>query len=940
MNVPQRHFESPEPIEARVLHNLLTSEGTVLVTPNRRLAGYYKARFDNAQRDAGLGAWPSPDILPWSTFIERVWRGSVDAPNAPTLLSPLQAQLVWERIIRNSPGAAMLNPGQTARQAMEAWTTVCAWQLLPAMRSMPVSEDVGLFLDWVNQFVRVCREEGYVDMARLAEVWTQSLVPGQAGVPSRLLVAGFDIVTPQQARVLRKLAETGVAAEVMAALGVNTDAPAPVPPHKHRLVFQTDDEEILACAAWARRRIEGAAGSRIAIVVPDLRRKRGRFARALNDVLRPGERVGRFDTAANAGGLFNISLGQPLGEFGLVSDAMEIIELSLGRQVPFTQLSGLLRSPFTRGGAREMTARAGLDAVLRKYAPGRLTLQALRQLLQRVPAVEKAARATPEWMTIIADRGDAFPRRQTPPDWSRLFGSTLSQWGFPGEAPLDSLQHQVFAKFRESLEGLAGLQGVQAKMRADEALLQLRRIVTDTVFQAEDVTEGGAPIQVLGVLESGGQYFDAIWVCGLSDDTWPQPAKPTPFIPAGLQRAAGVPDGSAAASLALDQRITHSWVGSAPEVIFSHALREGDGRGEQARRASRLAVALVREVSDAAEMVAQQVPLARAMRTEAGLEEISEPVLGRLPPGTRVRGGARLLADQAACPFRAVVRHRIGAPPLEVPTEGLDAAERGNLLHRVLFLLWREIKGSTGLAALGADALSEMTLAAAERAVGEARAAGAAALSGRFADAERTRLARLALLWLEYERERGAFDVVQSEAPRRVDFSGVRLDLRLDRIDRLADGTHALIDYKTGSAALSGWLGARPDDPQLPLYFLTWDDPVAALAYARVRRGIRSRDFGFEGVSAVEGILPDVVPIEARTRLRNQGYTSWDVLTAQWEVSLAGLVNEFVDGSAQVDPKYGTTTCARCDLQAVCRIAETGTQSTPAAATEEVEPDD
>jgi hypothetical protein len=160
-----------------------------------------------------------------------------------------------------------------------------------------------------------------------------------------------------------------------------------------------------------------------------------------------------------------------------------------------------------------------------------------------------------------------------------------------------------------------------------------------------------------------------------------------------------------------------------------------------------------------------------------------------------------------------------------------------------------------------------------------------------------------------------------------VAFSGIRLDLRLDRVDRFADGTHALIDYKTGEAKVGGWLGERPDDPQLPLYFLIEDVPVSTLAYARVRRGVRGREFGFEGVSALEGMMPDVFPIETRARLRSQGYAFWDVLTAEWETSLAGLVEGLMVGSAPVDPKYGGVTCARCDLQGVCRIAERGVQT-------------
>ena len=174
--------------------------------------------------------------------------------------------------------------------------------------------------------------------------------------------------------------------------------------------------------------------------------------------------------------------------------------------------------------------------------------------------------------------------------------------------------------------------------------------------------------------------------------------------------------------------------------------------------------------------------------------------------------------------------------------------------------------------------------------------------------------------WREYERERLPFAVVEREVQRRVELGGLAMELRLDRLDRLADGAHALIDYKTGVARFSSWLGERPDEPQLPMYYRTANEQISALAFARVRLGERGKTFGFEGVSVVEGLLPDVLPVEARRS--KHSYASWDVLTQEWEVSLAALATGFVCGDATVDPKHGGLTCRQCDLQSVCRIAE------------------
>ena len=75
------------------------------------------------------------------------------------------------------------------------------------------------------------------------------------------------------------------------------------------------------------------------------------------------------------------------------------------------------------------------------------------------------------------------------------------------------------------------------------------------------------------------------------------------------------------------------------------------------------------------------------------MEDGQAPALATKTP----KGGTRILADQAACPFRAFARHRLAAEALEEPVEGLDARARGLLLHTLMKELWTELKGSAGL---------------------------------------------------------------------------------------------------------------------------------------------------------------------------------------------------------------------------------------------------
>lgn len=882
-----------------------------VVTPNARLSRELAREFDQGQIDKGLKVWETADILPLGSFAERLYEDALYsdlAAELPLLLTPAQEQALWEAQIRASEwGAALLALPQAAADCRRAWELVNAWRIDGALGSFPGNEDAKAFAEWSREYAKRCAVEKHTDAARLADVVAPLLKEAALRKPKLLVLYAFDAVTPQAQEFVDACEKQGIE--------VRSCAPQERSGKAQRVAFRSAREELEAAAQWARARLEAGAQSeatakagaavggdaggqvegrpkRIGIVVPELGQRRKEVVRMFARTLQPAHNLPGEERKPLP---FNVSIGAPLAEYPLVRAALSILELAAG-EIPFEQASRLVRSPFLEAADAEMAKRACLDADLRQVAPARVTLGKLIGLVEGAPVLRQRF----ETLFSLArggtaentQRGGAGERsaggvsgERSPHEWGRLFTDILAAMGFPGERGLDSDEFQARAKFNETLAEFAKLERVAPKMSVGRALGELRRLCADTLFQPESPD---APIQVLGVLESAGLEFDALWVSGLTDDVWPMHARPNPFIPPALQRKAAIPEASAEATLERCRRITNGWLAAAEEVIVSHPVREDD----RELLPSPLVLGVPLGPLEVTPYPRYRDLIFAARRIET-VADGQAPVLATKTP----KGGTRILADQAACPFRAFARHRLAAEALEEPVEGLDARARGLLLHTLMKELWSELKGSAGLAGDVGPAIEK----AAKRAVAEAK------LEDPFASLERKRLAKLAWEWLEVERGRAPFTVAAMEEKRKLKVAGLELNGRIDRMDALESGGHALIDYKTGKPTPNDWMDERPNDPQLPLYAVNAKEPIAAVAFAKLRTG----EMRYMGFSDREDLVPGVK--EAK---------DWKALLEGWKKELEALGSGFAAGDARVDPKAFPNTCRYCDLQPLCRVYE------------------
>lgn len=866
--------------------------GTTILSASRRLAYALRLEHARAMQASGASVWRTPRILPWGAWLREQWLlERARRPQAPAarLLTPGQAQALWDEVVARSAAAEhLLNTEVAAQLAARSWRRLHDWRIpLEALREYRNPEAQALY-DWATSFADACRQHDALDEASLAG-WaeTSGFLPGEP-----LALAGFDLLVPAM-RVLVDRWQAHVRCTVLP--GASAAAGAVT------VVGASDlDEEIELAARWARAQVEGGA-QRVGVVVGDLAGRQAALRRVFEDVFTPGARC----IGANAERApFVLAVSRPLSTYPLVDAALSCLALAQGGASSL--LAGrLLRTPFVRGAQREQSARALADARLRAERRERWDWLEMERWAGVTGCIELEAAARAANGLLRQYRG-----RATPSVWSERFDAVLRALGWPGERTRDSVEQQTLAKFQATLAELGALDGFVGALDLRGAVRRLRQLVAATRFEPETPP---APVTVIDATTVAGMRFDALWVAGLDSTHLPPPAAPDPLIPLELQRRAQMPEASAAATFALARSRLERLVHSAPHVVLSWPQREGDA---ELRRSPLLDG--FDSLSPEALPTAPVRPL-RERLFEARPELLAERD-ERAPPlatGTP-RGGARIFELQSRCPFRAQAELRLGARPLEHVGPHVDPMERGKLVHRVLADVWAQLRDQATLAALDPAALERMVRESTERhAVQSLRPA--TRHKGRLVTLEIEGTTRQVLRLLAIDRARRPFTVKQAEQDERLEIEGITLRLQPDRIDALEEGGTLLIDYKLGAAhRASHWLDlrpGRPPAPQMPLYALAHARGLAGLAYAVLSPGAVE----YRGWAAQDAIAPGIHVYE-HLRRRPGHLPDWQSVLAHWETVLRQLARQYLHGEAQVDPL--PQECTHCGLSILCRVHE------------------
>ncbi|MFM9935325.1 MAG: PD-(D/E)XK nuclease family protein, partial [Novosphingobium sp.] len=282
-------------------------------------------------------------------------------------------------------------------------------------------------------------------------------------------------------------------------------------------------------------------------------------------------------------------------------------------------------------------------------------------------------------------------------------------------------------------------------------------------------------LAIYGLLEARMSRADLVICGGMTEGNWPAAPAPDPLLAPPVLRALGIPGADFRIGLA-----AHDLAAAlgAPEVVLSHAARDAAGPVIPSRFLLRIRAMLGRELQHEDEAVR----IARMLDDAPPAPAYPQPAPMPSAAQRRVAIASTALDRLRGDPYQFYAQAIMGLRSLEPLDAHPTPAWRGTAAHEVL-RLWHEAGSRRGeLIPIAERALAEMSAHPFMRGLWRPRLVEGLKWVEDY-NAELALKGRVPVLW---------------EKPGAIDVMGVRLHGRADRIDRCADGTLAVVDYKTG----------------------------------------------------------------------------------------------------------------------------------------------
>ena len=390
---------------------------------------------------------------------------------------------------------------------------------------------------------------------------------------------------------------------------------------------------------------------------------------------------------------------------------------------------------------------------------------------------------------------------------------------------------------------------------------------------------------IWGLLEARLQSADTVILGGLNEGSWPQLPAPDPFLAPRLRRLLGLPG--------LDYRIglsAHDFTLAlgAKQVIITRAARDATAPTIESRFLLRLSALALLEggampLGAWARMIDAAGPVERTPRPAPA------PPASERPRRIAVTEADKLVQDPYAYYAAAMLKLK----PLDALDGDLTPAWRGSMIHGVLEA-WGKVDGyAPGCLIPRIEA--ELTRPEVDPAI---RAFGLPRL-------------KEALGWIERQvqakKAEGRIPIYAEEI-EEIELGDVMLRGKPDRIDRLADGSLAIVDYKSG---------ANPRKKQVQAGFALQLGLLGVMAECGAFKGVTGEAQAFEYWRLVKD-KGEFGKIEAMDTAKEDARSLSEFCHERFEQAVADYLTGDAPFTARLNPDYAGFT----DYDQLMRLEE------------------
>ena len=841
--------------------------GGVVITATQRLARYLIQQVSIRQSDV----IEKPAILSIESWLIETWSQIEELSENPRrMLSTEEASELWRRVIEDhtttersfsllqSESAAQL--AARCRVALKTHRVSMAYE---RNRRLFQSEiDTKNFLAWLDVFdARLVRErwllleDTYEIIAKGAEkkasevLFLSEEAPGPA--LSEALSQCFDKCTWHHSKALDEQLETHA--------------------------FETRSDELVAAAQWGRAAYD--SGLSAVIVLIDYQQDRAELEQYLRQQF---EVDGQSFTQLPV----NFSRGVELSKTPMYRDLLLLLRLLTG-SVSREHILALIRAPFFY-----WRTQADKSQLIRALFASEEKQFSLPKVLSQLSLIAPHSGLSEALNWIRIER--VLASKQPSSKWCELLSEFLSKTGWPGAAALDSVEYQQYEQFADVLESIAVNPVDNGTFPFVRFVEKLNYALTQRIFQPQ--TESSS-LQVMFLRDTFGLPFDSVRVVGAVSQALPGTPQLLSLIPWQICRDYNIRSVFEQETELISRNLLGRLTEQATVTLSFSMVVDG------------LETLPSRFCAEPSQITTDRARYSNEVSLP--LEELLDDTGCEAITPLAQKGGVGLLEDQALCPLKAHLKHRLGVSALREEQIGLSAAERGALLHAALFHTFEALRSSEHLSTVAPHQQAAIVTDSVDKALASIKSQTRDRVGLEIIDLERKRLKSAVLRWIEIESKRTIpFEVIAREVSHEWERHGMSLSFKVDRVDQLPDGGRVIIDYKSKTGnSLGDWTRTPIKAPQLPCYSEVIDD-VVAVAVASVT----SDKAGYRPIGAALGVRTDAA---SQREMDEKAGLTWAELKHQWRDELDRLVADFIRGSAIATPS--AKACRYCDYAAICR---------------------